>query len=284
MTIDAPSAAAGTYGASGAAFGPAPDEAGIAGNVVPVNDGSALPTEGCGPLVGFPAGAIALVDRGTCGFVQKVSNAQAAGATAVIIANNVSGVPGTMGGTDPTITIPAVMVSQADGATIKAGLLATGRVSSTPLPEIPDRSCHDTGAILGDAMKSVTIGHSAGFTWDGEVLIFGHEPGGGGQAQCQATSPLVNRTLFFFDADTGAPAGSFVDPRPQTSLENCTWHNYNVVPRTSDMSCLRQLPVRHQRGRLPDAGNAFEVAYADPAPLVNPDNPAAIELGDDWST
>jgi hypothetical protein len=33
-----------------------------------------------------------------------------------------------------------------------------------------------------------------------------------------------------------------------------------------------------------DAGNAFEVAYADPAPLVNPDNPAAIELGDDWST
>ena len=33
-----------------------------------------------------------------------------------------------------------------------------------------------------------------------------------------------------------------------------------------------------------DPGNAFEIAYADPAPLVNPDNPAAIELGGDWST
>lgn len=126
-----------------------------------MNDGSALPTEGCGPLVGFPAGAIALVDRGTCGFVQK--RRKAAGATAVIVANNVSGVPGTKGGTDPTITIPAVMVSQADGATITAGLPATGRVSSAPLPEIPDRSCHDTGAILGDAMK-VSCAGSNGFT------------------------------------------------------------------------------------------------------------------------
>ncbi|MGH3481408.1 MAG: PA domain-containing protein, partial [Nocardioidaceae bacterium] len=129
VTIDSPSSAAGTYGASGAAFGPTLDDAGIAGNIVLVNDGSALPTEGCGPLVGFPAGAIALVDRGTCGFVQKVGNAQVAGATAVIVANNVPGTPGTMGGTDPAITIPSVMVSQTDGATIKAGLPSTGRVS-----------------------------------------------------------------------------------------------------------------------------------------------------------
>jgi hypothetical protein len=319
VTIDAPSSAAGTYGASGAAFGPAPDEAGIAGGIVLVNDGSALPTEGCGPLVGFPAGSIALVDRGTCGFTVKVANAQAAGATAVIVANNVAGTPGTMGGTDPTITIPAVMVSQADGNTIKAGLPATGRVSSAPLPEIPDRSCHDTGVILGDAMKvscagsdgftvwsldpadggsledpavqysviipEVTIGHSAGFTWDGEVLIFGHEPGGGGQAQCQATSSITNRSLFFFDADTGAALGTFVHPRPQTSLENCTWHNYNLVP-TGKRYVL--VAGNYQSGisvvDFTDPGNAFEIAYADPAPLVNPDNPAAIELGGDWST
>jgi hypothetical protein len=319
VTVDAPSSAAGTYGASGAAFGPVPDETGIAGNIVLVNDGSTLPTEGCGPLVGFPAGAIALVDRGTCGFTVKVANAQAAGATAVIVANNVAGVPGTMGGTDPTITIPAVMVSQADGATIKAGLPATGRVSAAPLPEIPDRACHDTGVILGDAMKvscagsdgftvwsldaadggslvdpavqysiiipGVTIGHSAGFTWDGEVLIFGHEPGGGGQAQCQATSPLVNRTLFFFDADTGAPVGTFVHPRPQTSLENCTWHNYNMVPTGKRYVIVSG---NYQSGisvvDFTDPANAFEVAYADPAPLVNPDNPAALELGGDWST
>jgi hypothetical protein len=79
-------------------------------------------------LIGFPAGAIALVDRGTCTFVQKVSNAQAAGVVAVIVVNNVAGAPTTMGGTDPTIMIPSVMVSLADGNVIKAGLPATGRI------------------------------------------------------------------------------------------------------------------------------------------------------------
>ena len=324
VTIDPPSSAAGTYGASGAAFGPALDETGIAGDIFLVNDGSVegeggSVTDACQPLVGFPAGSIALVDRGTCGFTQKVSNAQAAGATAVIVANNAPGVPGTMGGTDPTITIPSVMVSQTDGTTIKTGLPATGRVSAAPLPAVPDRACHDTGVILGDAMKvscagsdgftvwsldpadggslvdpavqystiipGVTIGHSAGFTWDGEVLIFGHEPGGGGQAQCQATSPLVNRTLFFFDADTGAQVGTFIHPRPQTSLENCTWHNYNMVPTGKRYVIVSG---NYQSGisvvDFTNPANAFEVAYADPAPLVNPDNPAAIELGGDWST
>jgi hypothetical protein len=319
VTIDPPSAAAGTYQASGASFGPAPSETGIAGDVVLANDGSAAPTEACDPLVGFPAGAIALVDRGTCGFVVKAGNAQAAGAVAMIVVNNVPGAPFNMGGTDPTIVIPSVMVSLADGGVIKAGLPATGSVSSAPLPDVPDRSCHDTGVILGDALKvacagsdgftvwsldpadggsledpavqysiivpGVSIGHSASFTWDGEVVIFGHEPGGGSQAQCQATSPLVNRTLFFFDADTGASEGTFVHPRPQTNTENCTWHNYNVVP-TAKRYVL--VAGNYQSGisvvDFSDPANAVEIAYADPDPLINPANPNAIEVGGDWST
>lgn len=132
VRVDPPSAAAGLYFAAGAAFGPAPTDGGLAGEIVLVNDGSALPTEGCGPLVGFPAGAIALVDRGSCAFTQKVSNAQAAGAGAVIVANNVPGDPFEMAGSDPTIEIPSVMISQDDGATIKGGLPASGTVASAP--------------------------------------------------------------------------------------------------------------------------------------------------------
>lgn len=129
VTIDAPSSAAGTYLAAGASFGPALTVGGISGDVVLVSDGTAAPSEACFPLVGFPAGAIALIDRGSCSFVVKVSNAQAAGAAAVIVVNNTTGSPIVMGGSDPTITIPSVMVSQADGNTIKAGLPATGTVS-----------------------------------------------------------------------------------------------------------------------------------------------------------
>jgi hypothetical protein len=322
VTIDAPSAAAGTYGATGAAFGPAPTAAGVAGAVALVNDGSANPTLGCQPLVGFPAGAIALVDRGsppggpTCGFTMKVKNAQDARAVAVIVANNAPGDPITMGGSDPSITIPSVMVSQADGNTIKRGLPASGRIRSNPTPT---RSCHDTGVILGDvnlaacaggngftvwsldparggsltdpaflytrALEGVSIGHSAAFTWDGKVLLFGHEPGGGTEARCQATSAQVDRTLFFLDAATGATLGTMIHPRPQGPTENCTWHNLNVVPTDK-----RYVVVSgsYQSGisvvDFTDPANATEIAYADPAPLVHPTNPNAIVGGGDWSS
>jgi hypothetical protein len=72
------------------------------------------------------------VDRGTCTFVQKARNAQAAGASAVIVANDRPGDPSEPSGDDDSITIPVVQVSQADGNAIKAGLPATGRVSHDP--------------------------------------------------------------------------------------------------------------------------------------------------------
>jgi subtilisin-like proprotein convertase family protein len=65
-------------------------------------------------------GKIALINRGTCSFVIKVKEAQIAGALAVIMVNNAAGAPIIMGGTDNTITIPAVMISNVDGATFAA--------------------------------------------------------------------------------------------------------------------------------------------------------------------
>src|SRR5687768_102792 len=46
-------------------------------------------TSGCeaADFAGFPAGAIALMQRGTCGFVVKLQNAQAAGAVGIIVFN-----------------------------------------------------------------------------------------------------------------------------------------------------------------------------------------------------
>jgi predicted deacylase len=132
VDIDEPSSAAGTYEAHGAAFGAVPTVAGISGDVVLVDDGSASPTLGCGSLQGFPAGAIALVDRGVCPFVQKARNAQAAGATALIVVNNLATAPTLMGGTAPDVTIPAVHIALADGNAIKDGLPASGRVADRP--------------------------------------------------------------------------------------------------------------------------------------------------------
>ena len=64
----------------------------------------------CTPLpAGSMAGSIGVVERGDCTFETKVVNAQAAGAVAVIIGNNVAGPPVAPGGL-VTTSIPAVQV------------------------------------------------------------------------------------------------------------------------------------------------------------------------------
>jgi Zn-dependent M28 family amino/carboxypeptidase len=65
-------------------------------------------------FAGFPAGNIALISRGTCTFAVKAANAQAVGATAVVIYNNVAGpLNGTLGA--PNFTIPVLGTTQAIG-------------------------------------------------------------------------------------------------------------------------------------------------------------------------
>lgn len=117
------------------------------------------------------------------------------------------------------------------------------------------------------------------------MLIFGHEPGGGGEARCQATSAEVDRTLFFIDAATGDTLGTIIHPRPQAATENCTWHNLDVV-RTDKRYVL--VAGNYQSGvsvvDFTDPAHATEIAYADPAPLVHPTNPNAIVGGGDWSS
>jgi hypothetical protein len=184
-------------------------------------------------------------------------------------------------------------------------------------------SCHDTAVILGDAnfvacsgsggpgngasvytidpaqggskedpkwlyhkvTGGISLGHSASFTWDGEVLVIGHEPGGGSGANCEATDNPLERTFFFVDADTSASIGQFTLPRPQTNVENCTTHNYNIVP-LADRYVM--VSGNYQSGisviDFTDPANAEEIAYADPAPLVDPNPPVGIELGGDWSS
>lgn len=71
---------------------------------------------------GSLAGAIGLVARGTCSFSTKVRNAQAAGAAAVLVANNVAGDGIGMGqdGTPNQPTIPAYNLAMKDGVALSA--------------------------------------------------------------------------------------------------------------------------------------------------------------------
>ena len=69
---------------------------------------------------------VVLIDRGGCGFVNKVANAEAAGAAFVIVSNNVEGDGAfVMGGTPAEpIGINSVMISKEDGDALKASIEA----------------------------------------------------------------------------------------------------------------------------------------------------------------
>lgn len=177
--------------------------------------------------------------------------------------------------------------------------------------EAAGRNCHDIGVILGDAnmvscaggdgftlwtltgsgtltdpdfsmsrsVPGVNIGHTAAFSWDGDVLIFGHEPGGGVGAFCQSSNPDVDKSLFFFDTGNGDLLGQWVLPRPQSATENCTVHNLNVIPIRGGNDVL--VHGSYQSGvsvvDFTDPGHAVELAYSDP-PAIDP-----IDLGGSWS-
>ncbi|MEI2611588.1 MAG: T9SS-dependent M36 family metallopeptidase [Candidatus Promineifilaceae bacterium] len=149
VTVNTPPVIAGDYSASGANFGPTLSSTGpITGNLSLVNDSTGPDVnDGCQTYVSFPAGAIALVHRGNCTFVVKVANAQAAGAIAVIVTNNIATPPGTMGGTDPSITIPSVMISLADGQAFEANLPINATLKDGS-GQIPNRDSDlDSGII-----------------------------------------------------------------------------------------------------------------------------------------
>lgn len=138
VTINSPAGVAGNYpGYPTTAFGQ-PIATAITSDLVLVNDGTATPTLACATLTNAAAisGKIALIRRGSCTFVEKVKAAQDAGATAVIMMNNISGQPIPMGGTDATITIPSVMISKTDGDALEAAL-AGGAVNATLNPSTP---------------------------------------------------------------------------------------------------------------------------------------------------
>ena len=122
--------------------------------------------------------------------------------------------------------------------------------------------------------------HSAAWTWDGEVIILGWEPGGGSLPECEATDPPVKKSAFFYDADTGAKLGQWTLPRPQSSTENCTIHNYNTVPLRDGRYVL--VGGHYQAGSwvvdFTNPAAPVTLGWSDPAPAV------PTQLGGAWST
>ena len=103
-------------------------DADVSGDMVP-----AEPLDGCTPLTNEIGGEIALVIRGTCAFTTKYNNAEAAGASAIIVYNDGADA----GRVDPIVmsapgtNIPGAMIGFNDGALIESTVSGGGSVTGT---------------------------------------------------------------------------------------------------------------------------------------------------------
>lgn len=156
FNIISPDSLKGQYLSATGSFGPILNATGINGDLVIGLDNSTSPNLCCSTIVNNITNKIALIDRGDCFFVNKVYNAQLAGAKAAIIINNIPGAPFSMGsggnGLDKLITIPSVMISQAFGEQLKNNLnnnvtINVTLVDSSGGPKYYD-SDFDNGVII----------------------------------------------------------------------------------------------------------------------------------------
>jgi extracellular elastinolytic metalloproteinase len=143
LAISSPLSAVGNYNAPLAQFG-TKRFADINSRVVLVDDNSASSSQGCNAIqnVAELTGKIALIDRGTCSYTQKVLNAQTAGAIGAIVINT-SNTATAMTGSNSNITIPAVMVSSTDGAKLKAAI-TNGDTLEATMKGMPTVKAYDS--------------------------------------------------------------------------------------------------------------------------------------------
>ena len=132
----------------------------------PAVEGTAPSGCAAGDFAGFPAGAIALVQRGTCSFRIKAANAQAAGATAVIVMNEgqpgrTAAVAGTLG--EPTMTLPVIGTTYAIGLELSNGTTngATGSTARVRVDRVNEQRTTENllaETAAGDPNNVVVVG------------------------------------------------------------------------------------------------------------------------------
>jgi Zn-dependent metalloprotease len=231
LIISSPPPIAGPYWAGHAIFNP-PNPWSVEAEIALAIDTSGN-SDGCEALVDFPAGSIALIDRGSCYFRDKVVHAEDAGAAGVIVINNQGDSVITMGGDLPELSIPAVFIGGSDGDAIKAALGQTVNATMSLVGSGSDSSLRwlmaedtDQGAIrdmwypscFGDPGSTSEPVYQCGEADDGGV---------------HSNSGIPNRA-FALLVDGGEHNGETIDGIGITKAAHIYWRAMSVyqVPTT----------------------------------------------------
>ncbi|WP_395340708.1 S8 family serine peptidase [Ningiella sp. W23] len=260
----------GMFSVPGGITTPIPEE-GVTGDLALVE-----PLLACDPLTNPDAieGNIALISRGACNFSDKILNAQAAGATGVVVYSD-SRTPIAMGGDGTGIEIPGVMVTNEDGLRL-VDSVAAGTVNVTMTLDGASTTATEVGNIMaGFSSRGVNSQTNdiikPDITAPGvrilaasspEQLDFGGNPQGEDFAYLQGTSMSSPHIAGM----AALLAGQYPEWTP-------------AQIKSAIMTTARQNVVKED-GTTPADPFDFGAGHVDPVPAMNPGVVYSANTGD----
>ena len=269
--------------AGSAAFGPQNFD--ISAPLILAEDGVSPVNDGCDDITNASSvsGLVVLIDRGLCTFKTKVRNAQTAGAVGVIIANNASsGVASMADDTSITdaITIPILMVTQADGAALKIQLQ-----SGTPNSRLRRVSGVNRDGTLDNSIIAHEWGHYISHRLIGDSNGLGSSQSNGlGEGWADFHAMLL--TVKAEDLQIAANAnysgvytvGAYPEDGPQlagVTISQAYYNGFRRYPYSTDFS-KNPLTFKHIETGVALPGN--------PVPAFTGDNAEVHNTGEVWAS
>lgn len=192
------------------------------------NTGSAV---GSSTVNASISGKIAVLYRGDCQFGHKAAAVENAGAIACIIINH-TGAPVGMAGGDSgnVVTIPVIMISEQDGATLQSAITA-GTITQAFIGSKTGLFNNDLGALSGDVLRARRFSNLAPLSTNASefsvpvgawIRNIGSQPQSGAELRCEITmgSQIYADTASIPTINSGDSVFVALTPFSQASYAN----------------------------------------------------------------
>ena len=173
-------------------------------------------------------GKIAVIDRGACFFVDKISRAEAAGAVGVIIINQKPDGVLNMGGGEnpPVINIPSLMISKADGDPIRTELENQTFITANLFRQ--------TDVDHDGALDNALLAHEWGHFVNNRLVNIGSGTQANGMDE--GWSDFLALLFLVNESDIDNIDGAFPMSAFANSSKNSSYYGIRRMPYSSDMN------------------------------------------------